>query len=84
MTSDRNLSVVIGDMLGVIPSTEESLRAGLENIRGSLAYAPPENAGIWWQECMDLLIADIGWPVPDDKPWGVVVERIFSGKVGDE
>lgn len=76
----RDLGVVIGDMLGVIPETETELRADLTKVRNALGYQAPELLYLLWHECQEVLITQLGYPPNPEKPWAEDVERIFTGR----
>lgn len=46
----RDLTKVIEQMYAVIPGDEVDLLAGLQRIRDSASFAPPESQPIWWRE----------------------------------
>lgn len=76
--SPRDLSVVIGDLLGVIPETESNLRAELEKIRYRLAFRAPELGRMGWEEA-EMALRTLGDP-SKGPPWVQNVARIFTAK----
>lgn len=75
--SDRNLSVIIGDLLGVVPPEESELRAKLVSIRSSVPFTAPEIMKRRWRECADALIESCGKRTGE--PWVQQTANIFTG-----
>lgn len=76
--SQRNLSSVLGDMLGAIPEREHRLRERLESRLSSVGCTAPEIMPLRWHEVQAILIAEIGEP---REQWQQDVARIFVGPV---
>ena len=74
--SERDLTVVLGDMLELIPDGQTRLRAQLASVRSSAHYTPPECMGIAWRKAQIVLIDNIGEPDPG---WQTDVARCFQG-----
>lgn len=74
---ERDLSEVLGRMLGVIPEHESGLRARLIHIREALPFRAPEVEVLSWREVQALLKSY----VPDlVEPWHHEAAAIFSGR----
>lgn len=72
----RNLSDVVDKMLEVIPTENESLISRVKAAKQSSLYASPEMQSVFWNECFNALVSEIGEPVED---WQKNVAAIFSG-----
>lgn len=75
----RTLPHVIDKILERIPVEEktQSLIARLKSTRRSGEFAAPEMMRVFWKECQDALVEEIGDPVED---WQKKVALIFSGQ----
>lgn len=79
----RNIVAVIDKMLSVIPYDQSTLhlRVGLDNIKDSAGYCPPESMYLLWQRAAYLLWkefneADYG----DLTGWQLAVTDIWMDK----
>jgi hypothetical protein len=72
----RKLSDVVDQMLEVIPIEEASLAGRIKAARQSSLVAAPEMQPMFWNECFDALISEIGEPTED---WQKKVAAIFGG-----
>jgi len=74
---ERDLSEVLGRMLGVIPEDGSDLHARLTLIRDALPYRAPEVEVLSWREVQALLKSY----VPElTEPWHHEAAAIFSGR----
>jgi len=80
MSEPRDVTEVIAAMLEVIPEEEgtETLRASLDDIRGSGMYRPPEIQHLTWQEGAEALVDYFGGDYPQTE-WGRKVAEIWTG-----
>jgi len=72
----RSLSLVIQQMLDVIPSSEEGLRTRLTGIYSSVLYAAPEIMHTFWLQAADALMDEIG-STPSEE-WHTAVINIWN------
>lgn len=53
--ANRNLDVVIQQILRLVPETETAFLADIADVRSSLAYTSPESMGLRWRQMADCL-----------------------------
>lgn len=76
----RKLDEVIDQIMEIIPVSEEHLRAGLEDIKDSYNYAPPENHSLWWIEAAMTLQDSFPKNDSDFQDWHKKVISIWMGE----
>ena len=70
----RYLPDVIEKMLSEVPPDKTVLIASLEDIKDSAEYAPPEGLGLWWRQCAECLMEELGSEPPIGGWQGKVVD----------
>ncbi len=76
----RNLTEVIQQMLAEIPASEESLKAGLRDVRSSAETASPEMMPFWWREAAQTLEDNI--PQDAQEEWQNKLVGIWFNRNG--
>jgi len=85
----RYLGDVIDEVLKVLNDNEysmtvegyEDLKADLERIKISVAYAAPESLSLWWEQFMEALNV---LSFPPKLPWEKAIYKIVTLKDFDE
>lgn len=73
----RDLTVIIEQMLSVIPEDEDDFRGSLEAVKTSALYTAPEAVTFRWVEAADIVNEYL--PYPPDKEWERACVQIFTG-----
>tara|TARA_B110000285_G_C14990169_1_gene545907 strand:- start:44 stop:295 length:252 start_codon:yes stop_codon:yes gene_type:complete len=76
----RNIIIIVGDILRLIPENEEVLSKSIKNMSESLVHAAPETIGDkrLWQKLGEILTLYITHEDYDTKEWCKQIIDIFQ------
>ena len=80
MGNERNLSVVISNMLDIIPMEEQELITNLCNVQDSIDFTAPEAMGVRWRQVADCLNGYFMSAYDERIDWHRKVVACWTGK----
>lgn len=76
---DRDLEVVLEEMIALIPSGNESLTISLNNIKSSMLFSAPELMHLWWEETT-ILFQDTFTDMDNLEDWEKSVIDLYTDR----
>lgn len=77
----RDLSAVLGDVLGIVPMSHVELKQALESVRDSTLFSAPELLRIRWQEAAYVLKHYFPSEEKDFEDWHRKIINMWQNKV---